>query len=122
MNRTNFVLAFFVASLVVGLLMRFHVSIPIPREHFMQKDAGMPLDGPAMGPYDKGAIGGWMPAEPMPVGTHPVATPMDSNQLMFMVGDKTDAKCNTSPFSTDTGYVCITGQERDLMAHRGGNK
>jgi hypothetical protein len=122
MSRTNFVLAFFVAALAVGLLMRFHVSIPIPRENFMQKDAGMPLNAPGMGPYDQGVIGGWSANEGMPVGSHPVATPMDGNKLMYLVGNKTDASCCPSAFSTDTGCVCLSGSDLDLMAHRGGNK
>ena len=122
MGRTNFVLAFFVAAVAVGLLMRFHVSIPVPRENFMQKDAGMPIDAPGMGPYDQGSIGGWTKNEGMPVGSHPVATPMDGNKLMFLAGNKSSASCCPSAFSTDTGCVCLTGPDLDLMAHRGGNK
>jgi hypothetical protein len=122
MSRTNFVLAFFVAAVVVGLLMRFHVSIPIPRENFMQKDAGMPLDAPGMGPYDQASIGGWSANEGMPVGSHPVATPLDGNKLMSLVGNKTSPSCCPSAFSTDTGCVCLTGSDLDMMARRGGNK
>jgi hypothetical protein len=122
MSRTNFVIAFFVAAVVVGLLMRYNVRLPIPRENFMQKEAGMPINGPGMGPYDQNSMGGWASSEGMPVGPSPVATPLDDNKLMFMVGDKTSPKCNNSPFSTDTGYVCLSGSDLDLMARRGGNK
>ncbi len=123
MQKTHFVLAFFVAAVVVGLLIRYNVRIPLPaRENFMQKEAGMPLNASGMGPYDQQSLGGWSGNEQaMPVGAMPVATPQDSNKLMLMVGNNTSTKCNNSPFSTDTGYVCLSGQELDYMAHRGGN-
>lgn len=123
MEKTNFVLAFFVAAVVVGLLIRYNVRIPIPaRENFMQKDAGMPLNAPGMGPYDQQSLGGWtINEQTMPVGMMPVAIPQDSNKMMYLVGNSTSVKCNNSPFSTDTGYVCLSGQELDYMARRGGN-
>lgn len=110
------VFAFFAAAVAAGLLIRAN-----PREHFMQKDAGMPLDSPGMGPYDQSS-GGWMQTEPMPVGTHPVGQAMEQNKLMFMVDNKSDPSCCPSAFSTDSGCVCLAGKELDLMARRGGNK
>jgi len=50
LDKTGIVVAFFVGALILGFM---------SREHFMQKDAGLPLDGPAMGPYDT-SMGGWM--------------------------------------------------------------
>jgi hypothetical protein len=123
MNRTNFALAFFLAAVVVGLLVRYNVRMPLPREHFMQKDAGMPLDAPGMGPYDQTGMGGWASTESaMPVGTAPVATPLDSNQLMLFASNKVGPECCPSALSNDMGCVCLTGADQDFMAKRGGNK
>jgi len=119
MNRTMLVFALFTAAVVAGLLMRANP----PREYFMQKDAGMPLDSPGMGPYDQGSLaGGWAQTEPMPVGTQPVGQAMDENKLMFLVGNKTDHSCCPAAFTTDSGCVCLSGKDTDLMNRRGGNK
>ena len=122
MKRTLLVLAFFVAAVAAGLLMRFNLSMPL--EHFMQKDTGMALDAPGMGPYDQvGPVGGWAKnEEQMPVGTMPVAAAMEQNKLMFMANNKTDASCCPSAYSSDVGCVCLSGKDTDLLNHRGGNK
>ena len=109
------VIIFFVLTIAVGLFMHFG------KEGFMQKDAGMPLDGPAMGPYDT-SMGGWMSSEHMPVGGLPQNQALEQNKLMFLVGNKTDPSCCPSAFTTDSGCVCLSGGESDLMNHRGGNK
>lgn len=90
------------------------------REGFIQKDAGMPLDGPAMGPYDTGP-GGWMSSEQMPVGHTPQNKPVDG-KLMYLVGNTVDPKCCPSAFTTDSGCVCLSKSDEQLMATRGGNK
>jgi hypothetical protein len=119
MNRTTLVLAFFVAAVAAGFVLRANP----PAEHFMQKDAGMPLDAPGMGPYDQGVLGsGWAKTEMMPVGTQPVGQAMDANKLMFLVGNKTDPSCCPAAFTTDSGCVCLSGKDTDLMNRRGGNK
>ena len=112
---TNLIVMFFVVAIAAGFFMHFG------REGFMQKDAGMPLDGPAMGPYDT-SMGGWMSTEHMPVGGLPQNQALEQNKLMFLVGNKTDPSCCPSAFTTDTGCVCLSGGESDLMNHRGGNK
>jgi hypothetical protein len=86
----------------------------------MQKDAGMPLDGPAMGPYDT-SPGGWMSSEHMPVGHTPQNKPIDG-KLMFLVGNTVDPKCCPAAFTTDSGCVCLSKSDENLMATRGGNK
>jgi hypothetical protein len=115
MNRTLLVLALFVGAVVTGLLMRYKVT-----ENFAQKEVGMPLDGPPMGPYDSAGMG-WSGNE-MPVGNLPVASALDQNKLMFMADNKTDPSCCPSAYSMDTGCVCLSGKDQDLLAHRGGNK
>jgi hypothetical protein len=128
MERTNLVIAFFVAAVVAGLLLRFHLlSGPAPsKENFMQKPLGAPVSGSGMGPYDQvsqsGGVSGWAATEGMPVGAMPQNVALDSNQLMFLVGNTVDSSCCPSAFTTDTGCVCLTGADQTLMAHRGGNK
>jgi len=113
LDKTGIVVAFFVGALILGFLSR--------REGFMQKDAGMPLDGAAMGPYDT-SMGGWMSSEHMPVGSLPQNKALEQNKLMFLVGNKVDPGCCPSAFTTDSGCVCLSGGDSDLMNRRGGNK
>jgi hypothetical protein len=87
----------------------------------MQKDIGMPLDGPAMGPYDT-AMGGWMSSEHMPVGGLPQNSFKEENNLMVLVGNKTSSDCCPAAFTSDSGCVCLSESDKDFMAHRGGNK
>jgi len=116
-DRTMFVSVLFVAALVAGYFLREGFST----EYFMQKDAGMPLDAPAMGPYDT-SMGGWMSSEHMPVGGLPQNQAQEQNKLMFLVGNKVDPGCCPAAFTTDSGCVCLSGADSDFMAHRGGNK
>jgi len=124
MNKTNLVIAFFVAAVLAGLFLRFTVS----RESFMQQAVGMPLNAPGMGPYDQvsaGAVSGWAATEASPIlagPTTPAGTADKSNELMFLVGNKVDPDCCPGAFNTDTGCVCLSEHDRDIMAHRGGNR
>jgi hypothetical protein len=113
-SKSTLAAGFFVAALIVGFLAS-------RSEGFMQKDAGMPMDGPAMGPYDT-SMGGWMSSEHMPVGGLPQNSFKEENKLMFLVGNETKPECCPAAFTTDSGCVCLTQADSDLMAHRGGNK
>ena len=113
-SKTTLALGFLVAAVVIGML-------ATSREPFMQKDAGMPLDGPAMGPYDT-SMGGWMSIEHMPVGGLPQNSFQEGNKLMFLVGNETKPECCPAAFTTDSGCVCLSQADSDLMARRGGNK
>jgi hypothetical protein len=115
MSKTTLVFAFLVGALILGLLGKRGI------ETFMQKDAGMPLDGPAMGPYDT-AMGGWMSSEHMPVGGLPQNSFKEGNKIMFLVGNETKPECCPAAFTTDSGCVCLTPAHSELMARRGGNK
>jgi hypothetical protein len=127
MDKTNLVVAFLVAAIAAGLLVQYMPvsAAPASKEAFMQQEIGMPLNAGGIGPYDGVAVGdqtGWASSEPMPVGTMPVNTPLDTNKLMLMVGNKTSPDCCPSPYNTDTGCVCLSEQDRKLFASRGGNK
>jgi hypothetical protein len=125
-SKTNMVIAFFVAAVLAGLFVTFGPkSVPMPaREGFMQKAAGAPVTGGGMGPYDQVSVtgaSGWMATEPAPVGGL-LAGQAHDNKLMFLVDNKVSSDCCPSAFTTDTGCVCLTEQDRTLMAARGGNK
>jgi hypothetical protein len=130
MEKTNLILAFFVAAILAGVFLQYSTppAATMPsstKENFMQKEIGMPLNSQGMGPYDQvdtTGASGWSSSEPMPVSQMPVNNPMDTNKLMLMVGNKTSADCCPSTFNTDTGCVCLSEQERRLFASRGGNR
>jgi hypothetical protein len=112
-SKSTLAMAFLVGALILGFVGS--------REGFMQKDAGMPLDGPAMGPYDT-AMGGWMSSEHMPVGGLPQNSFQEGNKLMYLVGNKTSPECCPAAFTSDSGCVCLSESDKDFMASRGGNK
>jgi len=131
MQKTTLVVAFFLAAVLAGLFVHFNMrSSPVPsvKENFMQKQLGMPIDG-GIGPYDgvsqDGGVSGFMKNEPSsaPVGASPLPSQSDeSNKLMFLVGNKIDSSCCPSAFNTDTGCVCLTEDNKQLMGSRGGNR
>jgi hypothetical protein len=114
LSKTGFVLMLFGAAVISGFLMR-------NQEGFMQQEVGMPLNGPPMGPYDM-AGEGWMASEHMPVGHTPQNKSIEENKLMFLVGNDVNHSCCPATFTTDTGCVCLTHENREFMARRGGNK
>jgi hypothetical protein len=122
MNRTNLVFAFFAAAVLAGLFLRMRGS----SEGFMQKEIGMPLNSSGIGPYDQvsaGSVSGWAATEASPIVSHALPSEADkSNEIMFLVGNKVDQECCPSTFNTDTGCVCLSEHDRDLMGHRGGNR
>jgi hypothetical protein len=129
MDKTNLVVAFLAAAVLAGLFVRFNSGSPAPasQEQFMQQSVGAPL-GSGMGPYDNvstGSISGWAATEPhsaAPLGASPLPSHAQDNQLMFLVGNKVDSSCCPAAFNTDTGCVCLTEENRDLMASRAGNR
>ena len=126
-GKTELVLAFFVAAVLAGLFMKYGSSSPVAaREHFMQQDVGMPLAAGGIGPYDGVSIAGaagWMQTEPTEAGgAAPAGSSSDPNKLMYLVGNKVDSSCCPGAFNTDTGCVCLTTDQKDFMAARGGNK
>lgn len=123
-DKTSLVVAFFVAAVLAGLFVQFGLGRPMPsnKETFMQQEVGMPLNAGGIGPYDGAAIGGWTASEPLPVGTSPASTHIDSNKLMLLADNKVSNECCPSAFNTDTGCLCLTEPDRKLFASRGGNR
>lgn len=128
MHKTSLVYAFFIAAVLAGVFVRFNMSaVPVPlRENFMQKEVGMPMNAGGMGPYDQvsigGGVSGWSANEAVPVDSSLPSKPLEENSLMLLVGNKVDPSCCPSAFNTDTGCVCLTNGDKDLFAHRGGNR
>lgn len=134
MKKTATVLAFFLAALLAGLFVRYFV-VPSPakkdddsddeREHFAQREVGMPLDMQTV----EGAVGvsgynGTPPllgSEPKPVPERPYDMANDS-QLFQFADNKMGADCCPSPFSGDLGCVCLTDKQAAEFASRGGNR
>jgi hypothetical protein len=127
MNKTALVLAFFVAAVLAGLFVRFgpHVAAS-SKESFMQQPVGKPLNAAGMGPYDQvdigGGVSGWAANEAAPITGSLPSQADDSNKLMLMVGNKVSTDCCPSTFNTDAGCVCLTPDNKTLMASRGGNR
>jgi hypothetical protein len=117
-------MALFLAALVSGFLMKYNLTSL--REGFMQKEVGMPLNGPSMGPYDgssSGSLSGWSSSEPMPVGSLPQNVALEQNKLMFLANNKSSSSCCPgSGLSNDTGCLCLSESDKSLMNSRGGNK
>lgn len=124
MDKTSLVIAFLVAAVLAGLFIKMNGGVR-GREPFMQQEVGMPLDGQGIGPYDQvsvGSVSGWSATEATPIVSSLPSQADKSNELMLMVGNKVDPECCPAAFNTDTGCVCLTDQDKDLFAHRGGNR
>ena len=124
MNKTNLVIAFFLAAVIAGLFMKYGPTIPMPssKETFMQQSTGKALNEKGMGPYDEMGGSGWSASEPLPVSSMPVNSHEDPNKLMLMSGNKVSPDCCPGTFNTDTGCVCLSDSDRTLFASRGGNR
>jgi hypothetical protein len=117
MNRTMLVIILFVAALATGLVMKF-----MPREGFSQREVGKPVSGSPMGPYDEQPRG-WAASEPMPVGNLPQNVALEQNKLMYLQGNSSAPECcPASGLSSDSGCICLTGQDRKEMNSRFGNR
>lgn len=114
MKKSTLALGIFVVVLVLAF---FNTRV---FERFAQKEAGMPLDAPGIGPYDN-STAGWMPSERMPVGSYPQNTALDGS-IMFLVGNEVDPTCCPAAFTSDNGCVCLSEADKDFMGTRGRNK
>ncbi len=121
--RTPIVFGAFLAALLAGIAMRFLVAQRVEaggqREHFAQREVGMPVDfaSPAA-PYD--GTSPILGSDPKPVPQKPYD--MADEQVQFLAKTKTGADCCPSVFSTDTGCLCLSEAEKAMMATRGGNR
>lgn len=134
MKKTNFVITLFVAAILAGLFVRyFMITSPIPRsdeeteskEHFAQREVGMPLDMQGVeGSVGVAGYNGTPPllgSEPKPISQKPYEMANDT-QLFQFDKNKMSADCCPSPFSGDGGCICLTDAQIAEFASRGGNR
>ena len=128
MRKTIAVLIFFLAALLAGYFARSMVPAPSKateddgKERFMQRERGMPLDmqnSEGITGYE--GVSPILGSEPKPVPERPYD--MANDQELFQFQDnRISADCCPSPFSSDTGCVCLTDEQMKLFESRGGNK
>ena len=133
MRKTIAVLIFFLAALLAGYFARSMVPAPSKaseepkdgKERFMQRQRGMPLDmqksefGGSVAGFD--GVSPLLGSEPKPVPERPYD--MSNDQELFQFQDnRISADCCPSPFSSDTGCVCLTDAQMSQFESRGGNK
>jgi hypothetical protein len=134
MQRTLVVTAFFVAALLAGVFLNYLNNNPAPakasteetgKEKFSQREVGMPLDMQATeGASGVAGYNGTSPllgSEPKPVSEKPYDMANDQELFQFE-GNRISADCCPSPFSSDTGCVCLTDAQMKQFASRGGNR
>lgn len=140
MKKTATVVALFVAALLAGLFLRYLSATAHPikrsekeddsdsegeREHFAQREVGMPLDmQPVAGSVGVAGYNGTPPllgSEPKPLSEKPYEMANDTELFQFE-GNKMSADCCPSPFSGDRGCVCLTDKQVAEFASRGGNR
>lgn len=125
MQKTSFILAVFLAAVLVGVLASLSMrSGPASKETFMQQPTGAPVNGPGIGPYDgvflPGVASGWLATENIPVGTSVASA--SAHPLHLLGNTSSPSCCGNSIISSDTGCVCLTAQDQKLFESRGGNR
>ena len=129
MQKTVAVLIFFIAAVLAGWFAQTMSVAPTKeleetsgKEKFMQKEKGMPLDMQTVGGPD-GYMGTSpiLGSEPKPVSEKPYDMANDQELFQFE-GNRISADCCPSPFSSDTGCVCLTDAQLREFASRGGNR
>ena len=91
----------------------------------MQQERAMPLDMQTVeGPAGVQGYSGTPPllgSEPKEVPLKPYEMANDSELFAFQ-NNKISADCCPSPFSSDTGCVCLTDSQIQDFSKRGGNR
>ncbi len=130
MQKTVAVLIFFIAAVLAGWFAQTMRVAPAKasedgadgKEKFMQKERGMPLDMQTVGgPAGYAGTSPILGSEPKPVSEKPYDMANDQELFQFE-GNRISADCCPSPFSSDTGCVCLTDAQRAEFASRGGNR
>jgi hypothetical protein len=125
MQKTLFILAVFIAAVLVGLFVSLSLSSgPKSKETFMQQQTGAPVTGSGMGPYDgvslPGVASGWLATDTVPKGSSPVDG--EAHPMLLLNNPSSTSCCRKTPMSTDTGCVCLSAGDEKLFQSRGGNR
>ena len=136
MKKTTLIITLFVAALLAGLFLQYSATAggvkktkeepqTASKERFMQQERGMPLDMQSVeGPSGVQGYSGTPPllgSEPKDVPLKPYEKANDSELFAFQ-NNKISADCCPSPFSSDTGCVCLTDAQIQDFSKRGGNR
>lgn len=131
MQKTTIVLILFLAALLAGVFARGMTPAPAKaseeategKETFMQRERGMPLDMQPVAGAPSGVSGPspLLGSEPKPVSEKPYDMANDQELFQFE-GNRISADCCPSPFSSDTGCVCLTQQQIRDFGNRFGNR
>ena len=121
MKRTVAILAFFVAAVLAGLFVSktLAAASPATKEKFAQKEKGMPIEDSKLSGF--GANGPLLTYTPGTAPELPYEVAND-NELYQFEHNKVGAECCPSPFSGDMGCICLTGEQKNQFANRGGNR
>ncbi len=135
MKKTTLILTIFVAALLAGIYLQWSIGAAAPaktstepqktKETFMQQERAMPLDMQSVeGPTGVQGYSG----TPVLLGSEPKEVPLkpydmaNDSELFAFQDNKISADCCPSPFSSDTGCVCLTDAQIKNFGSRGGNR
>jgi hypothetical protein len=118
MNRTPVILAFFLAAVLVGLLLRFTDMSGGVETFTLPSDKMAPLDVELTPMAGTSPILGSQ-AKPVPELPYDVA---DDTALGQFMNNKIGPECCPSPFSSGAGCICLSDADRRSFASRFGNK
>ena len=112
MKRTPVVMAFFVASILVGAYLLY--STPATESFEIAKELGEPVPQSDVMP-SYGAEAG-----PLNLKEAPYDITEDA-KLYGFDDNRVSSECCPSPFVSDLGCICLTDAQKALYASRGGN-
>lgn len=120
--RTPIIVGAFIAALIAGLIVRFWgpklAEVGPVKEHFAQREVAAPVEtGPVSGAEGASTLLG----EAKPISQKPYEV-ADDGALYFLAKNQVGADCCPSVFSSDTGCLCLTEDQKAIMATRGGNR
>lgn len=135
MKKTTLIITLFIAAILAGVFLQYSVATPVKKskeepqtaakETFMQQERAMPLDMQSVdGPVGVQGYSG----TPVLLGSEPKEVPLkpydmaNDSELFAFQDNKISAECCPSPFSSDTGCVCLTDTQIKDFATRGGNR
>ena len=121
--RTPIILGAFIAALIAGILVRFFgpaiAEVGPVKEHFAQREVAAPVD---TGPVEGAEASSPLLGEAKPISQKPYEV-ADDAALYFLAKNQVGAECCTgSVFASDTGCLCLTEDQKAIMASRGGNR
>ena len=123
MKRTSLVVGLFLAAFILGIFIQMYTPRASQddnggKEHFMQKEIGMPID---VGTSPINATYPLLGSEPKPLPERPYEQANDTELFLFQ-NNEVSSECCPSPFTTGGGCVCLTEGQLQTFASRGGNR